>query len=144
MYHIVGEIGRLQDPLLEEEPALVDVLAVYHSIGWFWVNVLIKLVSKLINFRTITWFWFSDVSLFVKFPVFVHDDVVEQLVADVLLQLEQQLHFVGVALVDILFAHRGVLLLEAQTRAVVLVVFAMFLAAGPRETPEFKLDGTLS
>lgn len=143
MYHIVGEVGRLQHPLLDEEPALVDVLAVYNSIGRFRV-VIIKLVSVLVNFRTIIWFRLPDVPLFVKFPIFVHDDIVEQLVADVLLQLEQQLHFVGVALVDSLFVQGGVLPLEAQACAVVLVVCAVFLAGGPCKTAELKLDGALS
>lgn len=128
MYHIIGKVGRLQDPLLDEEPSMIDVLAVYNSIRGLWV-VAIKLVSKLVNFGAVKWFWLSHVSLFVKLPVFVHDDIIQQLVADVLLELQQQLHFFGVTLdgVRYLFAHLGELLLEAQPSAAVLEVFLVFL-----------------
>ena len=85
-------------------------------------------------------------SLFVIFAVLVHDDVVEQLVADVLLQLEEELHLVRVALVKVsgLLAGQCELLLEADTRAVVLVLLAIFLATGTCETPELKFDRALS
>ena len=142
VYHIVGEVGRRKNPLLEKKSVFVDIFAVLDSVGRFWVGIVIKFIAELVYLGAIVWLWLSDVSLFIKFPIFIHNNIVEQLVADILFQLKQQLHLVGTALEDVLLAHGSVLLLEAQPRAPVLVVFAVIFVSSPRETPKFKLNSS--
>ena len=100
VYQVVIQIQRLEHSLAHEQTLVVDVAILTHA--YIWPRMLfIERFTNFVELRRVEWRCLLDLSTLIKFAVFVHHDLIHDLVSDHVLDFGCLSHLQGTALLEL-------------------------------------------